>query len=63
MLKEACAASERVAFQLTQDQERFAELGTLLRANPPRSAVTVARGSSDHAAAYLAYLMMAEPAV
>ncbi len=59
MLKEACAASERVAFQLTQDQERFAELGTLLRANPPRSAVTVARGSSDHAAAYLAYLMMA----
>jgi len=58
MLKEACSSAERVAYQLTQDRERYVELGAHLRAKPPTSVVTVARGSSDHAANYAAYLIM-----
>lgn len=59
MLKEACASSERVAEQLTQERERYAGLGAHLRDHPPSSVLTVARGSSDHAANYAAYLIMA----
>ena len=58
MLKEACSSAERVAEQLTQERDRYAELGAYLRAHPPTSVVTVARGSSDHAANYAAYLIM-----
>ncbi|AMP14267.1 SIS domain protein [Collimonas pratensis] len=59
MLKEARSAAEHVALQLSQDRERYAELGQRLRAAPPSSILTVARGSSDHAANYCAYLIMA----
>jgi len=59
MLKEACAAAQHVAFQLGQDRERYAELGRKLRSTPHSAALTVARGSSDHAASYCAYLIMA----
>ncbi|WP_211471478.1 SIS domain-containing protein [Collimonas humicola] len=59
MLKEALSASQCVATQLTQDRERYAELGRQLRAEPPSSILTIARGSSDHAANYCAYLIMA----
>lgn len=59
MLKEARSAAEHVALQLGQDRERYAELGQRLRAAPPSSILTVARGSSDHAANYCAYLIMA----
>lgn len=59
MLKEARSAADYVAVQLTRDQDRYAALGAQLRAAPPASIVTVARGSSDHAAAYCAYLIMA----
>lgn len=59
MLKEACSSGEFVAAQLDHDRERFIELGQFLRATPPSSVVTIARGSSDHAANYAAYLMMA----
>ena len=41
------------------DQDRYAALGAALRARPPHGTVTIARGSSDHAAAYMAYLIMA----
>jgi len=58
MLKEACSSAERVAQQLTHDRDRYADLGAHLRAYPPTSVVTVARGSSDHAANYAAYLIM-----
>lgn len=58
MYKEACSSAERVAFALTQNQDEYAALGEQLRAKPPRSVVTVARGSSDHAANYAAYLIM-----
>ncbi|MBQ5949369.1 SIS domain-containing protein [Massilia sp. ST3] len=59
MLQEALSASECVALQLSQDQDRYAELGRTLRSTSFHSAVTVARGSSDHASSYLAYLIMA----
>ncbi|PUA18580.1 SIS domain-containing protein [Glaciimonas sp. PCH181] len=59
MLEEACSASAHVAVQLKQDRDRYAELGRRLRAAPPTSILTVARGSSDHAANYCAYLIMA----
>lgn len=59
MLQEALSAAECVAGQLTHDAERYAALGQQLRATSLNSAVTVARGSSDHACGYLAYLIMA----
>ncbi|WP_180937635.1 SIS domain-containing protein [Herbaspirillum seropedicae] len=59
MLKEARSAADYVAVQLTRDQDRYAALGARLRAAPPANIVTVARGSSDHAATYCAYLIMA----
>jgi glucosamine--fructose-6-phosphate aminotransferase (isomerizing) len=59
MLEEALAAADCVALQLASDTERYAELGRRLRATDFHNAVTVARGSSDHASAYLAYLIMA----
>ena len=58
MHKEACSSAEYVALQIAQEGERYAELGARLRANSPRSVLTIARGSSDHAAAYAAYLIM-----
>ena len=59
MLDEARSAPESVASQLAADSERYATLGAALRAQPPTAVVTIARGSSDHAASYLAYLLMA----
>ncbi|QOY96569.1 SIS domain-containing protein [Massilia sp. UMI-21] len=59
MYQEALSAGDCVAHQLAQDVERYAELGRALRATSFHSAVTVARGSSDHASSYLAYLIMA----
>lgn len=59
MLEEALSAPAAVARQLAADQNAYAALGEALRASPPTSLLTVARGSSDHAAHYMAYLMMA----
>ena len=59
MLKEASSSADFVAEQLKHEGERYADLGAHLRAKPPTSVVTVARGSSDHAANYAAYLIMA----
>ena len=59
MEAEAKSAPEAVARQLAADAPRWAELGAVLRAAPPPAVLTIARGSSDHAAAYLAYLAMA----
>lgn len=59
MHKEACASAQVVAEQLSAERARFAELGAALRAKPPTSVLTIARGSSDHASAYAAYLIMA----
>ena len=59
MLDEAREGPAVVARQLGEDQDRYRALGQRLRAQPPSSLLTIARGSSDHAAHYAAYLIMA----
>jgi len=59
MLAEARSAPAVVKGQLDADQELYARLGERLRAEPPSGVVTIARGSSDNAAGYLAYLLTA----
>ena len=57
MLKEALASVETVAAQLT-DTSRVEALAAKLAQQPRHVALTVARGSSDHAASYFASLTM-----
>jgi glutamine---fructose-6-phosphate transaminase (isomerizing) len=59
MQREAAEAPDAVARLLAHDGERYAALGARLRTTPPRSILTLARGSSDHAAHYAGYLVMA----
>ncbi|AEG94103.1 SIS domain-containing protein [Ramlibacter tataouinensis] len=56
MLDEARSTPERVGHQLGRDEGLYQALGARLRERPPRGALTVARGSSDHAAAFFSYL-------
>ena len=58
MLEEALFAAEAVAAQHMYADEGLALLGRELAKAPPQLALTVARGSSDHAANYFAYLAM-----
>lgn len=58
MLEEARSAADAVAAQHMYADERLALLGRRLAEQPPQLALTVARGSSDHAANYFAYLAM-----
>jgi len=57
MLSEGLESPEVVAAILA-DEENVAELSCALKSSPPRVVLTVARGSSDHAASYFAYLVM-----
>jgi len=57
MLKEALASAETVAAQLA-DTSRVEALAAKLAQQPRHVALTVARGSSDHAASYFASLTM-----
>jgi glutamine---fructose-6-phosphate transaminase (isomerizing) len=59
MLDEARSSYSAVAAQLSHDEEQYKKIGLSLRENPPRAAMTIARGSSDHASNYFAYLTMA----
>ncbi|MDA8049728.1 MAG: SIS domain-containing protein [Rhodospirillales bacterium] len=59
MLAEALEAPAAVARFLAADAGAWAGFGARLRAADPLAVVTVARGSSDHAASYLAYLLTA----
>ena len=59
MLAEALEAPSAVAQLLAADQDAYAAFGADLRAHAPESLLTIARGSSDHAAHYVAYLIMA----
>ena len=56
MLAETRTAPARVAAMLEQDGHAYAALAAELRLRDPAFVVTVARGSSDHAALYLASL-------
>jgi glucosamine--fructose-6-phosphate aminotransferase (isomerizing) len=58
MLEEAVSAAQCVALQLSSDAGRYADLGGRLRSTSFNNVVTMARGSSDHASNYLAYLIM-----
>ena len=59
MLDEARFAPQAISRLLENDTEQYAALGANLREQAPTSLLTLARGSSDHAAHYLAYLVMA----
>ena len=59
MLAEARQAPQAVADQLAHNADDYRDFGALLRLQNPASVLTVARGSSDHAAHFLAYLVMA----
>ncbi|WP_252090710.1 SIS domain-containing protein [Pseudomonas sp. MWU13-3659] len=58
MLEEARACADVVARQLGALAPRLATLTEHLRRLDPQVALTVARGSSDHAASYFAYIAM-----
>jgi glutamine---fructose-6-phosphate transaminase (isomerizing) len=57
MFQEAATASDAVRAQLHRDAEAIAAIGTELRRLEPRTVITCARGSSDHAATYGKYLI------
>jgi len=59
MLEEALSAPTAAARQLAHDATAYGRLAASLREQPPANLLTIARGSSDHAAHYLAYLTMA----
>jgi glucosamine--fructose-6-phosphate aminotransferase (isomerizing) len=59
MLAETLEAPAAAARMLAADADRLRETVDALRADPPRALLTLARGSSDHAAAHFAYLAMA----
>ncbi len=57
MLEEARSAPQAVEALLAANQKDYVALSERLRRNSPSGIVTIARGSSDNAAAYLAYLI------
>lgn len=57
MFVEAGEAAEAVARQLAANREATAEIAARLRAAPPRTVMTLGRGSSDHAATFAKYLI------
>ncbi|MBW8881791.1 MAG: SIS domain-containing protein, partial [Asticcacaulis sp.] len=57
MFSEASEGGAAVARFLAHNRMALAQLGARLRADPPQSVVTVARGSSDHAATFGKYLI------
>jgi glutamine---fructose-6-phosphate transaminase (isomerizing) len=59
MLREALEAPQCVARQVVATSERFEVLIARLRSDDPTGLLTIARGSSDHAAHFAAYLLMA----
>lgn len=59
MFVEAGQAPEAVRAQLARNADAMGELGRILRERAPRSVVTCARGSSDHAATFAKYLIEA----
>ena len=59
MLTEAREAPAAVARQFAESDQAYRDFGAALRADNPGSLLTIARGSSDHAAHFMAYLIMA----
>ncbi|NTW86350.1 MAG: iron dicitrate transport regulator FecR, partial [Holophagaceae bacterium] len=59
MLVEAREAPSAVARLLDPSDLSYEAFGAFLREQPPTGILTLARGSSDHAAQHTAYLIMA----
>lgn len=59
MLAEARDAPQAIAVQLAGDVDAYQRFGELLRGPSCTALLTLARGSSDHAAQFIAYLIMA----
>lgn len=57
MEKEALAAPQVLAKQFSENQSVLKALCARLQSKPPRLAMTIARGSSDHAATFAKYLL------
>ncbi|HXA36170.1 MAG TPA: SIS domain-containing protein [Steroidobacteraceae bacterium] len=57
MFREAASASDAVRAQLQDDAAAIAAIGKEVRRLAPRTVITCARGSSDHAATYAKYLI------
>jgi glucosamine--fructose-6-phosphate aminotransferase (isomerizing) len=57
MFTEAASASDAVRAQLRHDSAAIAAIGAEVRRLNPRTVITCARGSSDHAATYAKYLI------
>ncbi|MFC2149222.1 SIS domain-containing protein [Candidatus Auribacterota bacterium] len=57
MEKEARQVPDVIAKQMTENLDIWTSLAKRLRKDPPSFAMTVARGSSDHAATYAKYLL------
>ena len=57
MFREAARASDAVREQLQHDAAAVAAIGAEVRRLAPRTVITCARGSSDHAATYAKYLI------
>lgn len=60
MLKETLSAAQAVEAQLTSPDSSIVNLARQLQSVRPAVALTVARGSSDHAASYFSYLAMSQ---
>ncbi|WP_086622526.1 SIS domain-containing protein [Kushneria konosiri] len=58
MRDEALSAPQRIAEQVRINRDTMVQLGEVLRHQTFHAGMTVARGSSDHAAGYFARLMM-----
>jgi glucosamine--fructose-6-phosphate aminotransferase (isomerizing) len=57
MFQEAASASDAVRAQLRHDAAAIAAIGAQVRRLAPRTVITCARGSSDHAATFAKYLI------
>lgn len=57
MEKEAFEAPQIIAKQFSANQSVWESIAEKIRANPPHFAMTIARGSSDHAATFAKYLL------
>ena len=57
MFQEAREASQRVQAQIDRDTRHVAQVAAALRDFKPRMVLTLARGSSDHAATFARYLI------
>lgn len=57
MIKEALEAPELVHLKLAHNRLNLQETGEYLREFDPAMVVSIARGSSDHAASYISYLI------